>query len=274
MPVDKELAYEIVGNAGDTVVFVHGWPDDYRLWQQQVDALKSRFRCVLVTLPNFGELADKPGGYNFPTLVDMLDRTIERVQGDAGPVALVTHDWGAYIGYMFDQARPDKVRKMVALDIGAHVQPATMKEALFMMGYQWTLIGCWLIGGVLPPAGNWLSRKFAGALGVPQPQASRVHSRSNYPYFYLWSAVLIPWLRKNLLQRYTPQCPILFIYGGNKPLMFHSERWLKIVEQTSGRNERIEGAGHWFMESHADQINQLIGAWLDDNQGQDDDTAG
>ena len=86
--------------------------------------------------------------------------------------------------------------------------------------------------------------------------------------------MLIPWLRKNLLQRYTPQCPILFIYGGNKPLMFHSERWLKIVEQTSGRNECIEGAGHWFMESHADQVNQLIGAWLDDNQGQDDDTAG
>ena len=32
---------------------VHGWPDTYRLWDGQVEALKDRYRCVRFTLPGF-----------------------------------------------------------------------------------------------------------------------------------------------------------------------------------------------------------------------------
>ena len=263
MTIERGLACEVEGAAdGDTVVFVHGWPDDYTLWQRQVEALGERFRCVLVTLPNFGASADKRGGYNFPALVELLHQTIERVRHNDAPVSLVPHDWGAYIGYMLEKAYPESVLKMVALDIGGHVRPATVKEASFMMGYQWTLIACWLIGGVIPPAGDWLSRKFAGALGVPRTQAERVHSRFNYPYFYLWSGVLFPWARKNLLGYYKPRCPVLFIYGGKKPLMFHSERWLKTLDETGGRTECIEDGAHWFMQTHAEPVNALIESWL------------
>ena len=263
MTIERGLACEIEGRSdGDTVVFIHGWPDDHSLWQRQVAALRERFRCVLVTLPNFSETADKRAGYNFPDLVELLHHTIETVRRDDAPVSLVTHDWGAYIGYMLEKAHPESVRSMVALDIGGHVQPTTIKAASMMMGYQWTLIACWLIGGVVPPAGDWLSRKFAGALGVPRPQAERVRSRFNYPYFYLWSGVLFPWARKNLLGYYKPQCPVLFIYGGKKPLMFHSERWLRTLGETGGRTECIEDGNHWFMQTHPEPVNALIESWL------------
>ena len=47
--------YEVTGNNGKpTLVFVHGWPDDARLWRKQLAALAPGFRCVTVTLPNFG----------------------------------------------------------------------------------------------------------------------------------------------------------------------------------------------------------------------------
>ena len=259
----ETLAYEVEGKPdGPTVVFVHGWPDDYSLWQRQVAALGDRFRCVLVTLPNFGATADKRGGYNFPILVELLHQTIERVRPDDGRVSLVTHDWGAYIGYMLEKAYPDSVHKMIALDIGGHLKPSTAKEAFFIMGYQWTLIALWLIGGVIPPAGDWLSRKFAGALGVPRTQTERVRSRFNYPYFDLWSGVLLPWARKNLLGYYKPRCPVLFIYGGEKPVMFHSERWLRIVDETGGRAECIEDGQHWFMLTHPEPVNASIESWL------------
>lgn len=263
MTVESGLAYEVVGaDDGDTVVFIHGWPDDQSLWQRQVEALRDRFRCVLVTLPNFGATADKRAGYNFPALVELLRQTIEVVRRADAPVSLVTHDWGAYIGYMFEKAYPESVRKMVALDIGGHVKPTTLKAASLMMGYQWTLIACWLIGGVIPPAGDWLSRRFARVMGVPRPQAGRVRSRFNYPYFFLWSGVLLPWARANLLGYYRPQCPVLFVYGGNKPLMFHSERWLRTLDETGGRTACIEDGAHWFMETHPEQINDLIESWL------------
>ena len=44
---------------GPTLLFIHGWPDDASLWRNQVDALAPGFRCVRVTLPNFGQQAVK-----------------------------------------------------------------------------------------------------------------------------------------------------------------------------------------------------------------------
>ena len=84
----------------------------------------------------------------------------------------------------------------------------------------------------------------------------------NYPYFRLWMDLLLPWRRQNLLKRYVPQCQVLFIYGGNKPLMFHSERWLHTLKRTGGRHECIEDGDHWFMESHPQIVNGFIHEWL------------
>jgi pimeloyl-ACP methyl ester carboxylesterase len=78
-------------------VFIHGWPDNASLWRLQVDALAADFRCVLITLPNFGEQATRAGGFTFPELVEMITTTVREIQPE-GKVSLVTHDWGAYIG--------------------------------------------------------------------------------------------------------------------------------------------------------------------------------
>ena len=134
--------YEITGNAGEpTLVFVHGWPDDARLWRKQVAALAPGFRCVTLTLPNFGARTVKAGGYDFPELVEQLANTIRDVHPD-GPVGLVTHDWGAYIGYMLEKEHPDLVGRMAALDIGGHLEPDGIRAILMILGYQWALVGC------------------------------------------------------------------------------------------------------------------------------------
>jgi len=244
-----------------TIVFIHGWPDDCELWRHQVCELEAHYRCVVVTLPNFGPTADKSGGYPFATLVEMLKHTIDEVQPSGDPVYLVTHDWGAYIGYLFEAAHPDRVERMVALDIGAHGQP-TLKEFLMIIGYQWTLITGWLLGGVIPPLGNALSRLLGRALKLSAPRVDRIRSRFAYPYFHLWMDLLLPWRRGNLIGRYTPRCPVLFIHGHRKPVMFHSERWLSIVEKTGGRCERVDEGDHWFMETHPERVNPMIREWL------------
>lgn len=247
---------------GPSLMFIHGWPDDASLWRKQVAALADDYRCIRIMLPNFGLRAVKPGGFNFPKLIAMLVATIEEVQPDGSPLTLITHDWGAYLGYLLEQAHPEKIKSVVALDIGGHIAPDSIRESLFILGYQWTLILLWLIGGIVPPLGNGLTRKFASALGVPARQAGTVRSRNNYPYFYLWRGLLLPWWRHELLARYRPTHPVLFLWGRKKPVMFHSKRWLDMVEQSGGHSTGIEGAGHWLMESHAEEVNQAIRDWL------------
>ena len=259
--------YSIEGNPdGPTLVFIHGWPDDASLWRKQIAALGGEFRCVLMTLPNFGERAVKTGGFDFPELVARTAAAIREVQ-PGGRVGLVTHDWGAYLGYLVEQQHPALISRLVALDIGGHFQPRGVKEALMIIGYQWALAGCWLIGGLVPPLGTALSRGVARVIRVPSRQRATLRSRYNYPYFYLWRNTLVPWLRKRLLSHYRPQCPVLFLWGERKPMMFHSRKWLRIVEESGGRAEGLPGAGHWFMETHPEAVNQHLREWFAGGSG-------
>jgi pimeloyl-ACP methyl ester carboxylesterase len=263
--------YRVEGNPeGPTLVFIHGWPDDASLWRHQVEALGERFRCVLITLPNFGKASVEPGGFDFPELVDQVAAAIRAAQPE-GPVGLVTHDWGAYIGYLLEQAHPELVLRMAALDIGGHLQPADLKTRLMIIGYQWALIAAWWAGGLLPPLGNAMTRGVAGVVRVPSRQRATVRSRYNYPYFYLWRGMLLPGHRGKLLGRYRPQCPVLYLFGERKPLMFHSDRWLRIVAETGGESAGIAGAGHWLMETHADEVNERLLAWFESSTVADSD---
>lgn len=241
--------------------FVHGWPDNAILWRKQFDALQSQFYCVAVTLPNFGEQAGMAGGMDFPDLVEGLAATIRKHQKSGEPIFLVSHDWGAYMGYMLERHHPELIRKMVALDVGGHAKPAGTKDALFIMVYQWLLMLFWLIGGVLPPLGNLLSRGLGWLIAVPSRQRAKLKSRFNYPYFYFWRSIFIPRWRNSFLAHYKPSCPILYLYGLRKPVMFHSKRWLEILAEHGGRSEGIHGAGHWFMETHPEAVNQAIAKW-------------
>jgi len=256
--------YRIEGRPdGPTLVFIHGWPDNASLWRKQVAALGSRFRCVLVTLPNFGERSVRPGGFDFPELATQIVATIRQVQPD-GKVGLVTHDWGAYLGYLLEQKHPDRIAKMAALDVGGHLQP-DLKQAVMIAAYQWALVATWLVGGVIPPLGRLLARGVARTIGVPVRQRAALLSRYGYPYFYLWRNLLLPWRHDRLLTRYRPQCPVLFLFGERKPMMFHSTKWLKIVADSGGYAEGIPNAGHWFMETHAESVNGKIANWFQDS---------
>ena len=253
--------YTIEGNPeGPTLVFIHGWPDNASLWRNQVAALATDYRCVLVTLPNFGEESVKAGGFSFPELVDILGNTINDVQPD-GRVTLVTHDWGAYIGYLVEQAYPDRIERMVAMDVGGRTGKPSLKATFMILGYQWALVFCWFVGGLIPPLGNLLSKGVARVVRVPERQRKNVRSRYNYPYFYFWQGMLLPWKRDGILQRYQPRCPVVYLYGIRKPFQFHSKRWVEMVADSGGFARGID-AGHWLQERRAEAVNALLVGWL------------
>lgn len=267
MTLTKPIEHIIVGNPeGPTLVFIHGWPDDASLWREQVDVLGITHRCVLLTLPNFGGRSEKPGGYDFPELAERLAATIRRLQPE-GSIGLVIHDWGTFLGFLLEKNEPGLVNRIAALDVGAHIKPENLKTATMMVAYQWALITCWLAGGVVPPLGNLMTRVVGKVIRVPRRQLATARSRSNYLYFYLWRRILLPGRNRNLLSRYRPRCPVMFLYGKRKPLMFHSPRWLQTVDESGGFSEGIDGAGHWLMETHAEAVNERLSSWFEDHAG-------
>ena len=218
------------GDSAHTVFMVHGWPDSYRLLDASVEALKERYCCVRFTLPGF----DMDAPARATSLDDMCEWLLTVAdQVSAGlPVTLLLHDWGCVFGYEFAARHPDRVSRIVAVDIGDHNSAAlgqvlTSKQRWQVFGYQFWLALAWKLGG---RSGNWMTRTMARALGC-RIDPSRIGWQMNYPYAMQWFGSFGGLTRTAPVR---PQCPLLYIYGTRKPFMFHSPRWLADLSARPG----------------------------------------
>jgi pimeloyl-ACP methyl ester carboxylesterase len=244
-----------VEGEGETIVMIHGWPDTYRLWDATVDALKGRYRCVRFTLPGF--VAGKEI-YTFDELLTFLDTVIERTS-PGQKVTLLLHDWGCFFGYQFYARFPEKVSRIVGVDIGdprATAKTMTGREKAIMLAYQtWNALA-WRIGGAI---GTWMTRTMA-RLGRCPSDRTPMSWRMGYPYWLLWFGGRDSF--RGQVRRFEPQCPMLFVYGVRKPLRFHSPQWADELKQKPG-NEVVEfDTGHWVMSDQPQRFNQVVRDWL------------
>jgi cis-3-alkyl-4-acyloxetan-2-one decarboxylase len=255
---------------GQTVVFIHGWPDTDEVFEKMYTHLGSTYRLVAIQLPYFhkadqsAELSPflpKPGycGYTLEEVTQMVIDTIQdttvTVRGQ--PPLLVAHDWGAILSYMALKKVPTLVRKMVALDIGQHSKPS-LKGIAILVAYQWTLIVAFFLPRIL---GNALTRLVARVFKAPG--AAVVQSSMNFFYVQTWMLLLTG--RAQSLQKWAPPTiPILYLYGKDKPLFFHSPRWLDYVEKQAGSKVVAYPGDHWFFTRRkcAEQVNDDVAAFL------------
>lgn len=88
--------YEHGDREQQTVVLVHGFPDDHTVWDGMIDQLKDRFHVVAYDVRGTGQSGApaKRSGYRVEQLSRDLDTVIELTSPDA-PVHLMAHDWGS-----------------------------------------------------------------------------------------------------------------------------------------------------------------------------------
>jgi cis-3-alkyl-4-acyloxetan-2-one decarboxylase len=220
----------------ETIVFLQGWPDDVSLWDEAVEALKDRYRCVRVNMPNYDGTIDSRWGYTTDEIVDAL---VELVRAQRRPVTLVLHDWGAYWGHAVHHRCPDAVSRLCSIDVAPHFKP-NAKEIAAIVAYQSWLYGAFVVGGSI---GNWMTRRFAKLGGAPMPQ-EKIDARMNYPYRNVW-ADLFSGRAGRMTKGYWPKkIPLLFLYGKRKPWHFHSQQWLEHVKNVGGEVVAVP-SGHW-----------------------------
>lgn len=132
-----DVDVHVEGEGPETIVMVHGWPDTYRLWDAQVQALKGRYRCIRFTLPGF-DASRARTAHTLDELVGFLLRLIERLS-PYRKVILLLHDWGCIFGYQFYVRHPELVSRIVGVDIGDPAslrRSMTPREAMMGMAYQ------------------------------------------------------------------------------------------------------------------------------------------
>lgn len=248
----------IDGEGAHTVVMVHGWPDTYRVWDAQVAALQGQYRCVRFTLPGF-DIRKPARAYSLDETVRALLHIVDQVSPN-DKVTLLLHDWGCVFGYQFAMCHPDRVARIVGIDIGDTASPQYQQslgvaEKLMVATYQGVLAIAWKIGGAV---GDWITRGMARALKAPS-QRQFISAGMNFPYFIFWTGAHGSY--KHLMPL-VPHCPMLFVYGTQKPFLFHSPQWAEALNARPGSKALAFETDHWPMLRQPQAFNQALLQWL------------
>jgi 3-oxoadipate enol-lactonase len=117
-----QLAVEDSGQGGSTVLFSHGLLYSLRMWDAQIAALRSRFRCVAYDHRGQGESESAATGLDMDTLADDAVALIESLR--IGPVHFVGMSMGGFVAMRVAARRPELVRSLVLVDTSAGPEPA------------------------------------------------------------------------------------------------------------------------------------------------------
>ena len=104
---DAVISYDVTGR-GRTVVFIHGWPQNKSVWDDQVPVFSKRYRVLRYDSPGFGNST----GFSDPS-AEPLDLLILLEALRIDHAYIVGHSRGAGIALRFAAAFPEKVDALV-----------------------------------------------------------------------------------------------------------------------------------------------------------------
>ncbi len=111
-----KIHYASLGE-GPLVVMIHGFPDFWYTWRDQMEALSEDFKVVAIDLRGYNR-SDRPAGveqYAMPLLVADVAAVIRHLGEESSIV--VGHDWGGAIAWYFALTRPQMTERLVILNL-------------------------------------------------------------------------------------------------------------------------------------------------------------
>jgi epoxide hydrolase 4 len=265
--VGEATLHYVEAGDGPMVVLLHGFPEFWYGWRQQIEPLvDAGFRVVAPDLRGYN-LSSKPEGF--------ADYTADKLAGDvrglirelgAESAMVVGHDWGGSVAWSLAMNHPEVVERLVILN-AAH--PRRLNEGL---RHPRQLLRSWYFFYFQFP-------------GLPEHRARRRHwrffkrflrdARSPFTEYQLdryveaWSR---PGAAKSMIDYYraavrlgskqeirTVSAPTLVIWG-------QGDRYLgrKLAEPhhedvpNLDRVERLPNASHWVHHDESERVNELL----------------
>ncbi|HEY7629639.1 MAG TPA: alpha/beta hydrolase [Thermoleophilaceae bacterium] len=253
--------------AGEPVVCLHGWPQNWWVWRGVIPGLADRYRVICPDLRGFGWSEATRKGYekrdtaaDIAALLDALDLRDVRLMG---------HDWGGVAAWILCLERPDLVRQYLAMNT-AHPWPRIEGRRfpdLRRFWYQW-VISTPLVGRLavqllskLPPERSY---RVTGSSTAWNAEDTRVFLGQFAERERAWASVqtyrtfVLRELAAMVRGRYRDKrlkAPVLWLHGTGDPVIRpfmlqgtepHADAEVKI--------ELIDGVGHFIADQRPDLV--------------------
>ena len=166
---------------GETVVLLHGWPQDQRAFDDVVPLLTAAgLRVLTVDQRGYspGAVPRGRGAYAVSELVADVGALLDSAQ--VGRVHLVGHDWGGAVAWAFAERHPTRLHSLTVLSTPHHRAmaralrgPDQLRRSWYMLAFQLPLLPELLLGLQL--------RNVLAGSGLPAPLAQRYAARFRQP---------------------------------------------------------------------------------------------
>lgn len=264
------------GESGPLVVLLHGFPEFWYSWRQQLPVLANGRRVIAPDLRGYN-LSDKPHGvhsYDLATLCDdvagLVDAYGER-QAD-----IVGHDWGGVIAWAFAIRHPDRVRRLAILNAphpGALARelrhPAQLRRSWYAAFFQLPAVPEWALArndfAVLRSLCADVNRARRQEIFSPEDIERYVTAFARPGALtasinYYRALVRSGWRAVSPMRRI--EAPTLVLWGVRDPalgiaLLDGLDRWVTHLQVT-----RFPDAGHWINQEKPDDVNRALAAFL------------
>lgn len=294
-----------MSEANHVLVMLGGFPDTHDMWRGVIDEFGESYAMLSLPTPDFdrGRLRRKLG-YSPSECTDMIEAAIEKALGPSRAFDLLVHDWGCVWGYEYAARRPERVRKMCALDVGPITginaalekgrlpklgDVGTQRGAPWMLPYQLSFAFIFWLGARVHPLlanlamfGLFLLAPLLGPMNVffkyctqlPRP-LTQVRWWMTYPYFQMWVKHVLA-LKPLAETPLVPAAPLLYAWGERKHCMFHTEEFVRALEATPGCRAVSFDCSHWLMHERPAELHAEMRAFLlgDDDVVADSTIAG
>lgn len=260
-----KIHYAALGDpAKPLIIFIHGFPDYWYTWREQMKVLSKDYYCVAIDQRGYN-LSDKPKGgdnYQMKYLIADVIAVIKHLKREKATV--VGHDWGGAVAWGVAINAPQYVEKLIILNL-PHLRgvqrelannPAQQKNSAYARQFQKEGAHKLLMPEMLA---SWVKDKDAKQKYVEAFKRSDIecmlhYYKQNYP-------------KEPYVEDKSPvvkvKCPVLMIHGladtALLPAMLNNTwDWLD--------NEltlvTIPKAGHFVQQDATEQVNRAMVKWL------------
>jgi pimeloyl-ACP methyl ester carboxylesterase/WD40 repeat protein len=257
-----KLHYVTAGD-GPLAVLLHGFPDFHYTWRDQIPALSKHFRVVALDLRGYN-------GSDQPSTVD--DYKVDKLVADVAAVlahfkqdkaVVVGHDWGGLIAWQFATAHPDKVDRLVVLNLPhpnglareLAANPTQQKNSEYARNFQKpgaakSLTPEMLAGWVKEPDAR---KQYAAALRRSSMDGMLNYYKANYPRPPYKPGPELPPVK----------CPVLMIHGLDDPYLLAAglnDNWKWVANEFT--LVTVPGAGHFVHRDRPELVTRKMVGWL------------
>lgn len=254
---------------GEPLIMLHGWPQHWWEWRNQIPFFADRFRVIAPDIRGFGWSDVTENGYLKDELADDLVKLVRKLGYES--VRLLSHDWGGWIGFIASAKHPGVISQHFATNICPlwfridwRMIPGTVR-----LGYMFRIGMPYFGERLLMRSGDYVHYLFTRGdtrkegwsalekhtFSDPLREPARARASSKlYRDFLLKEYIPVGLFHK--YHKYFLETPTRILFGDRDFAIAHS--WLDGWQGHTAdlQIEMVPGAGHFIVDELPDLVNQ------------------